>query len=550
MNNKSKKIAQDRKRRIFMQNLLKFWGVITVSGIAPLSFAFADDLKSEDESDIWDCIVLGAGMSGVTAAREIIEASAHNLYISEGQKGKRIPRVLVLEAANYIGGRVKTNYEFSEGRAVEMGAEYIHRAENSVPLWTEVKNFGFLADKVPKLGGGFLYDVNLEGGLQSMNSAVINLGLDVTSGILNGVLSYKGKDINPKMWLEQYGKDYSAVARDFAEMMLLGHLPGNLDNLSVRGFGIDNYIDQLNEPLDFSLEVGNTQIIKGIAAKIAEQNIRLNTPIAEIIIGADQQVTIVTQAGEKLKAKTAVCTFSAGVLKSGKVKFKAESTEVGKALDLKMLALERIGMGPISKFTLEFTEQFWPKTMSMVHNISHDRQGGRTYFNMFQEIKNAPPSITAFFVGPDAAKMHPLSDNEAIERILHDLKLMYPAAAPTMALRTGADGKPRLLRQEWQKEPFVLGGYTFLQYKDSHPIELNQARRILADTSTAPLFWAGEATSFNTQPSSMHGAHNSGLRVASEVRNYLNGTVGLTQDEMVKKFKEWVEAQAEDVPEF
>lgn len=55
-------------------------------------------------------LVIGAGMAGLTAARDLHQANE---------------TVLVLEARNRIGGRVLTDHAFAPF-PVEFGAEYIH----------------------------------------------------------------------------------------------------------------------------------------------------------------------------------------------------------------------------------------------------------------------------------------------------------------------------------------------------------------------------------------------------------------------------------------
>jgi monoamine oxidase len=52
---------------------------------------------------VYDCIVVGAGISGLTLARELTQPPAASME-------KR--RVLVLEAGSQIGGRVRTDRRF------------------------------------------------------------------------------------------------------------------------------------------------------------------------------------------------------------------------------------------------------------------------------------------------------------------------------------------------------------------------------------------------------------------------------------------------------
>ncbi|WP_051021052.1 FAD-dependent oxidoreductase [Synechococcus sp. PCC 6312] len=64
---------------------------------------------------IWDVIVIGAGVAGLAAAR---------ILQDQGQ------RVLVLEGRNRIGGRVWTNRSL-DGLPLDLGASWIHGIEGN-----------------------------------------------------------------------------------------------------------------------------------------------------------------------------------------------------------------------------------------------------------------------------------------------------------------------------------------------------------------------------------------------------------------------------------
>lgn len=69
----------------------------------------------------YDVIIVGAGIAGLAAARKLQENGVSNL--------------LVLEAQDYIGGRVKS--ETFYGARVELGAEFVH-GENTL-LWKYIQ---------------------------------------------------------------------------------------------------------------------------------------------------------------------------------------------------------------------------------------------------------------------------------------------------------------------------------------------------------------------------------------------------------------------------
>src|SRR5437867_6431174 len=71
-----------------------------------------------------DVIVIGAGMAGLTAARDLAVAGVD---------------VLVLEARDRVGGRIHTLHEPSP-HGLEVGAQMIHGSR--APTWELVREFG------------------------------------------------------------------------------------------------------------------------------------------------------------------------------------------------------------------------------------------------------------------------------------------------------------------------------------------------------------------------------------------------------------------------
>lgn len=70
----------------------------------------------------YDTVIIGAGVAGLTAAKQLHDAQQD---------------VLVLEAKNRLGGRVYTNYSW--GFATDLGATWVHGIEHN-PLLPLIKN--------------------------------------------------------------------------------------------------------------------------------------------------------------------------------------------------------------------------------------------------------------------------------------------------------------------------------------------------------------------------------------------------------------------------
>lgn len=110
-------------RRQFLQ------GTIAVAGIHALSTvtkAQALSGRRAPEDEVYDCIILGAGPAGLTAARQLSRARL---------RGKPL-KLLVLEGSARFGGRMHTNRARVDdfGASVEVGADYIHVERDMAPI--------------------------------------------------------------------------------------------------------------------------------------------------------------------------------------------------------------------------------------------------------------------------------------------------------------------------------------------------------------------------------------------------------------------------------
>jgi len=70
---------------------------------------------------IYDVIIVGAGLSGLMCGSELI-----NRY------GVAKDKILVLEAQDYVGGRVKQVNDFIKGTKIEVGAEFLHGEKRNI----------------------------------------------------------------------------------------------------------------------------------------------------------------------------------------------------------------------------------------------------------------------------------------------------------------------------------------------------------------------------------------------------------------------------------
>lgn len=530
----------------------------------------------------FDCIVLGAGIAGVTAARDL------------RQKGRK---VLVLEGAHRVGGRMCTIRDFVKNPAftssqfpIEAGAEYIHvtlekrrkfvrrwvgprrrhRLVRRGPIilgkykefWNEIKQHGFTGRRLPKYGTlpqpgrnrvsfpDWKEPKNL---IATMTTDCPDIWKVVW--LFDAIRAFKpGSDPEPAgAFVDHQG--YDGKGKPMALYTVSAHTPGVLDaeedTISILGIKADGIPDQLEDPAEYRMEGPGGQIVgyDSLPHKIVKEfasaslsgprgEIRVNHTVTRVERQPDG--TVVVRATDdrgrvhSFTSRAAVCTFSVGMLKP--------NTGQGKKIfgplltPEKEMALETIRMGPITKFSLEFKECVWGDSAMTV--LSNPRGGARTFFSAFPDRKQGPFVMTGLLMGKDHKAVAKFKEGrKAAEYLFREVEKMFnpdfnkPGKRWKMedklvGRRQGGVFVPNFHRQDWSKDPFALGGNSFISVNPNSPIAVNQVREVLKDPrKTFPVFWAGEATApayhRDYHPLAVHGAYISGIEVAKDVHHFL-----------------------------
>lgn len=417
-----------------------------------------------------DVLVLGAGMAGVTVARELARAGLE---------------VVVVEARDRIGGRIRSIRDFCGG-AVEAGAEFVHGL--GARTWPEVREAG-LAVRAHRLRNTML---NLGGGTRWAPWIVLHPGCWRSLPLLRQLGSLGPPDLSGADYVSRRG--FRGRGRTVAEMVIAAHLPGALDEIGMLGL-LEDGVLHLEQGVNHRISAGYDALPGAMASGL---DVQRGFAVKRIDWSSEG---VVAQAcdGRELSARSAVCTLPVGVLQSHAVRFVPELP------DAKHAALRQLVMGPVLKLLLRFEERFWPRWCA---TLGCGPGPVTLYWPVFQGSGAGPAVLTAYCTGPRAARMGRLSVDEAADVCLHDLQRLFPRADPHRRL---LDAR----RIDWAADPFARGGYTFLRPGGCG------ARAKLAAADTGALFWAGSATESRPIAASVEAAYVSGLRAAEEVRGWL-----------------------------
>lgn len=528
--------------------------------------------------DHFDCIVLGAGIAGVTAARELKNA------------GKS---VLILEASNHVGGRMCSKNDFvltddggarRDGFPVEEGAHFIHVDDDPYKeFWAEIKRQKFRHEKYSKFNHvrvAFPGDPDPNWSLpqpatwaHTYDQNLFEMGLK-NSGLFGKIKNFDiaNGDQPAKKFVESI--KYQGKGHDMALYAVSSHTPGILaldglpaklcppnhtgdpycksveDNISVAGLTFDKVPDQLREELyEFKMlgpdkqRYGFDRLPKAILKEFEQEEpgkIKGNILCEHEVTGVEKiekGIRIKTRNGMEFTADAAICTFSTGMLlhKGTHIFGQFFPEEKKKVFSI-------IKPGPIAKFVMQFRECVWgydhrtnDNNMALLVNPTGHKQKEnpqpRTFFTSFPYLENGPYVLTVLMMGVDYLIIKNMSnDKMAAEYIFRRIEEIYNRKGHwdwKEKLVWKSNDEPNVYRKDWGADTWSRGGNSYISYNEGKSIEeIKNVRETLKNPlETLPVFWGGEATApaYNNQyqPLSVHGAYISGIEAARDVVAYL-----------------------------
>lgn len=420
-------------------------------------------------------LVIGAGMAGLTAARDLTSAGLE---------------VVVLEARNRTGGRAYTDTSNATGVPLDMGASWILGIADSVMYdtaveagvavsahtdWSLYKSYDF--DGTPNVitaaeDAEFLWLITREchwhanrGTNKSMESMLEGMYND---GEFDDIIDNR--------------REFDYLSNTYLELEYAGDV--SLMSAQQCWEGEDYTGD------DVILPGGYVQIVDFIAQGL---DIRLNHVVTAVEYGSNG--VTVTANGTDFTADRAVVTVPIGVLKAGDIQF---SPALPKS---KLNAIKKLGSGTINKTWMQFPYAFWETDKLMLGYVSSPKDVFTEWYS-FDDLE--PHNILLGFNGGSRGiVMEAMTDAEITDEAMDVLRAMYGPGIPDPV---------NVIQTRWDSDPYSKGAYSYL----AAGADVDKHRNKLRNPVSNRLFFAGEATSASYYATTT-GAMLTGAQAAQEI---------------------------------
>jgi monoamine oxidase len=409
-------------------------------------------------------IVIGAGVAGLSAARQLTAAGR---------------RVLILEARGRLGGRILTVRDALSPLPVELGAEFVHG--NPKELWRIIDSArlpvmevmgdnyysaGGQLEKTPSQSDQFdkVYEAMREAPEQSFADFIAHSKFDAAT----------------RAQMTAYIEGFNATSK---ESLSTGYV------LETEDAGVSDR--------SFRMLGGYDEVVRclwhGIDSRLAD--LRLNTEV-RAIRWRRGEVEVETSHGV-FKGEKVVITAPIGVLAAGAIRFDPEPPVLP-------AVCEAMDMGQTVRIILRFRERFWERGGK--EHLSFLFSDDEVMPTWWTAVPARAPVITGWSAGPKAAQLLGRSEQWIAGEAVRALARVV-GCQPGFAL----DRLEACHYHDWHADPWSRGAYCFVR-----PGGMD-VQRWLGQPVEETLYFAGEATEATGNCGTVHGAITSGINVGRAV---------------------------------
>ncbi|KAM7476752.1 hypothetical protein LguiB_023995 [Lonicera macranthoides] len=404
-------------------------------------------------------IIVGAGVSGISAAKVLAENGVEDMVI--------------LEASDRIGGRIRKD-DFG-GVSVELGAGWIAGVggKESNPVWELARQSGLrtcfsdysnarynIYDPSGKI---FPSGIAADSYKKAVDSAIEKLRTDEANHG-DDVANLYEPPSSPKTPIE-LAIDF--ILHDF-EMAEVEPISTYVD------FGEREFLVADERGYEYLLHKMAETFLFTSDGEIMDSRLKLNKVVRELQHSRNG-VSVTTEDGCVYEANYVILSVSIGVLQSDLISFRPPLPR------WKMEAIEKCDVMVYTKIFLKFPCKFWPCGAEKEFFIyAHERRG---YYTFWQHMENAYPGSNILVVtltNGESKRVEAQSDQETLKEAMEVLKNMFGPQIPDAT---------DILVPRWWNNRFQRGSYS------NYPIYINHQAVQDIKAPVGRIFFTGEHTS-------------------------------------------------------
>lgn len=400
-----------------------------------------------------DIVIVGGGAAGIGAARRLAN-SGFSLRL--------------LEASPRLGGRAWTRH--IRGWKLDVGAGWLHSADRNA--WVNIaKRANIAVDQTPAAWGVQFRDLGFTRAQQSAARATYDAWARRLAS--SPPLSDRAADaLDP-------GSEWNSYVR-----VIAGFISGApLERLSAADYCA---YEEASTESNWRVASGYGDLVAGSLPP--EVALSLATPVEALELGTDD-VTVRTARGA-IRARAVILALPTPALAEGRIKLPAE-------IDPWREAASHLPLGQTEKFFLEVVGNAPFEKDTQVLGDPRDATTASYYLRPF-----GLPVVECFLSAAGTDRLDAGGSAAAFEFALDQLAALFGSGI-RQVLRP-------LTASDWSRTDPIGGAYSY-----ALPGR-RTSRELLARSFERRVFFAGEATSA-VDFSTVHGAHDSGVRAAEEV---------------------------------
>ena len=441
-----------------------------------------------------DIIIVGGGLAGMTAARELLKAGNFNVKVFEAKRER-------------YGGRIWTRRDIGEkikGAEAELGAMLINTRVKNNPLLKLAKKF-----ELPTKSAGSIQAHFPQQNLTYSGEEAIKMYTEAFKILIGGVNRAKNenkdvsvKDVIASEW-EEFQKTNNLSSPDedviqeilktlpfpqtenFSALLYNYELDFGWDSIVVDG--LDNLVDRI---------VGGEGMEKPV-------KVELNKVVRNIKVDKDRKKVLVrTMDRKQAMVDAVIVTVPPGVLRKKDLIFDPPLSKEW------YHAIHNLGVYKTARVIVGFDKVFWPEDVGSFSVFSDTAKDGflQMWTNLYR--LTGSPYLAGNVFGETSTLFEKMSDTELKLKI----RLILSEILGKEAMK---NNKIKLIsRSNWGEDEFTFGSLSYPKVGSN--LEL---WKTLQQPVCPHIYFAGSYTQASSHLDALHDAYNSGVQAAQQIIN-------------------------------